>query len=428
MNFRKFIQDNLLLKVTSTNTVVVFIRMFFSLISQKALAIFIGAEGIAQVGNFKNVFNFFEQFSILGTFNGLVKYISELKNNKEELNKLISTTVVFTFAASIISFLILFFGANYFNELIFGSDRNYSFVFKMLAILFPLMGINAIFNGLLNGLSAYKTYSKVVIFTVILSTSLLVFFTFKSNVKGSLLAISLIPLIQFIGYLFFLSKKHYKYFKGLSFSLIYKNKLLSYSLMTIVVVLLFNWVEVEVRNLIHDSVGAKDAGYWTAMTSISKTYMQFSAAIFPLYILPKYAKMTSSIEFRNEVLQTSKLLLPVFAVGMFLIFLFKNIFIQLLFTNDFLAMSNLFKWQLLGDLVKLSALIISYLFLAKGQIVYFIFTEVLSIILFLVFSKYFIQDYGTEGVVMAHFYRYIVYLIVVLIILRRNLFGKERVI
>ena len=81
MKVREFIKDNLLLKVTSTNTLLVFVRMTFSLISQKALAILIGAEGIAQVGNFKNVFNFFQQFSILGTFNGLVKYFSENKEN-----------------------------------------------------------------------------------------------------------------------------------------------------------------------------------------------------------------------------------------------------------------------------------------------------------------------------------------------------------
>ena len=55
MKVREFIKDNLLLKVTSTNTLLVFVRMTFSLISQKALAILIGAEGIAQVGNFKNV-------------------------------------------------------------------------------------------------------------------------------------------------------------------------------------------------------------------------------------------------------------------------------------------------------------------------------------------------------------------------------------
>jgi len=428
MKVREFIKDNLLLKVTSTNTLLVFVRMTFSLISQKALAILIGAEGIAQVGNFKNVFNFFEQFSILGTFNGLVKYFSEYKEKEEELKKIFSTSFIFTLFASFVSFLGLFFGANYFNELIFGPSFNYSFAFKILAFIVPFMGVNAIFNGFLNGLSAYKTYAKVSVVSVVLSTVLLVLFTLKNNVNGSLFAISLVPITQLLGFIIFLSKKHFSYFKNISFSLVYKNKLLTYSLMTLIVILLINWVDITIRNLIQDTIGAKDAGYWTAMVSISKTYMQFTAALFPLYILPRYAKITNSIEYRNEVVQICKLLLPVFVGGMVLIFLFKSIIIQILYTSDFLAMSHLFKWQLLGDLFKLLALIVSYLFLAKKQIGYFIFTEVLSVVLFYVFSTYFIKSFGTEGIVIAHFVRYVIYLVVVFFILRNNFFGKERIL
>ena len=120
--------------------------------------------------------------------------------------------------------------------------------------------------------------------------------------------------------------------------------------------------------------------------------------------------------------------MPVFALGMILIFVFKNSLIQLLYTDEFIGMSNLFKWQLIGDFVKLIALVIAYQFLAKKQLTYFVLTEVFSIILFYVFSKYFIQIYGTEGVVFAHFVRYVLYFILVLFILRKKLFGKDHVL
>ena len=97
-----------MLKVTSTNTLLVLVKMLFSLVSQKVLAIFIGAEGIAIVGNLKNIVLFFEQFSILGTSNGLVKYISENKDDKKQLNNLFSTVFVLSALASVVSFIILF--------------------------------------------------------------------------------------------------------------------------------------------------------------------------------------------------------------------------------------------------------------------------------------------------------------------------------
>jgi O-antigen/teichoic acid export membrane protein len=422
------IKNNLLFKVTSANTLLVVIRMVFSMITQKVLAILIGAEGIAQVGNLKNVFSFFEQFSILGTSNGLVKYIAEFKDDKNKLNDLFSTSPVFASIAAFFSFLILFFWSNSLSDVVFGVDNQYAYFFKILAFIVPFMGVNAILNALLNGISAYKIYSKVTFATIIISSVLIVFLTFKSHVEGAMLAIVLTPLIQFVMSLVFLSKSymHYLDIKRLSFKLSFKNELFSYSVMSVVVILFINVADVAVRNLIEKNASVQEAGYWTALTSISKTYMQFTAAIFPLYILPKYSKITSTFQFRREVINIYKLLLPLIVIGLIFIYLFRNLVVQLLYTSDFLEMTNLFKWQLLGDLVKFIALVIAYQFLAKRQIWYFVFTELLSVVLFYGFSVYFIKLYGTEGIVMAHFFRYIVYFLVVLYILKSNFIGKDR--
>lgn len=428
MNIPSFIKNNLLLKVTSANTLLVVVRMGFSLISQKVLAILIGADGIAQVGNLKNIVSFFEQFSVLGTSNGLIKYISEYKNNKKQLNNLFSTTFVFTVFATIVSFVILFFLSNTLNDFVFGEENNYAYVFKILSFIVPFMGINAALTSVLNGLSAYKLYSKITLFTIVIATFLIVFLTYNKGIKGSLLAISIIPLVQFLNFILFFSDRYKVYInlKSLSFNLSFKNQLLSYSFMTIIVLFFINITDLAIRNLIENTLSISDAGYWTAMTSISKTYMQFLAAIFPIYILPRYAKITNTIDFRKEVMKIYKLLLPLICIGMLLVFLFKSLIIKLLYTNDFLVMESLFKWQLMGDLVKFIAIVISYQFLAKKQIVYFVFTEILSVLLFYSFSVYFIDLYGTDGIVMAHFVRYILYFIVVLYILRHNFIGGNR--
>ena len=430
MKIPSFIKNNLLLKVTSANTGLVLVRMLFSLISQKALAIFIGAEGIAIVGNLKNVVGFFEQFSILGTSNGLVKYISENKDDKKQLNNLFSTVFVFSALASIVSFMILFFWSNAINHAVFGANENYGYIFKILAFLIPFMGVNGILYALLNGLSAYKLFSKIGLIIVIISTLLIVLLTIEFGLIGSLIAISTIPLLQFLIYIIF-SSKTYKTFIDLnfiSFKLSFKKQLLSYSLMTLVVVFFSNIIDVAIRHLIEDKTSIAEAGYWTAMNSISRVYMQFSAAIFPLYILPVYAKLTSTIDFRKEVVKIYKMLLPFLISGMLVVFLFREFIIKTLYTSEFLAMSSLFKWQLLGDLIKFVAIVLSYQFIAKKQIGYFIFTEVLSVLMFYGFSVYFIDIYGTDGVVIAHFVRYILFFLVVLFILRHKLIGKSRIL
>ncbi|TBN05622.1 O-antigen translocase [Hyunsoonleella flava] len=415
-------------KVTSANAFLVVARMGFTLVAQKVLAIIIGAEGIAIVGNLKNVIAFFERFSVLGTSNGLVKYIAEYKEDKEKLNQLFSTTFLFSLVSALLSFVILFFGADNLNQLLFGNARDFKIAFKILAFVIPFFSLNAIIHALLNGLSAYKTFTKSTLLIVAINAILIVGLTYKYGLYGSLLAVVTIPFVQFICYLILTYKTSFKYInlRTVTLSSSFKSKLLPYSLMSILVVLFININDIAIRRLIESKIGISDSGYWTAMNSISKTYMQFTAAIFPLYILPKFSRISNTLDFRREVKQIYKMLLPPLIIGLFLVFLLKDYIIRLLYTPEFLEMSKYFKWQLLGDLVKFIAIVIAYQFLAKKQTKNFILTELFSVVIFYILSVYFIDYYGTEGVIMAHFVRYILYFVVVLFILRNTFIGGNK--
>jgi PST family polysaccharide transporter len=83
-------------------------------------------------------------------------------------------------------------------------------------------------------------------------------------------------------------------------------------------------------------------------------------------------------------------------------------------------MERLFKWQLIGDFFKLLALIVAHQFLAKRLVKSFIITELISLILFYILSNYLIQFYETEGVVIAHFIRYLIYYVIVIFVVRAN--------
>jgi PST family polysaccharide transporter len=76
-------------------------------------------------------------------------------------------------------------------------------------------------------------------------------------------------------------------------------------------------------------------------------------------------------------------------------------------------MKPLFKWQLIGDFFRLISIVLAHQFFAKKLVKNFIFTEILSLVLFYVFANYLSGIYGVEGVVMGHLFRYIIYLLVV---------------
>ena len=90
MKLPAFIKDNLLLKITSLNSGAIGIRVILGVISQRIVAEKLGPAGVAFIGDLRNMIPMIQSFSTLGMFNGIVIYVTEHKENKEELLKLFS--------------------------------------------------------------------------------------------------------------------------------------------------------------------------------------------------------------------------------------------------------------------------------------------------------------------------------------------------
>ncbi len=419
MKIPESIRGNLLLKMTSLNAGVIAIRLVISLFIQRLLAEIVGEAGIAKIGSLRNLIEMLGSFASVGVFSGIVKYVAEHKEDKEQLQKLFSSTFVFTVLGTIVVSGVLFFGANYLSQTIFDSAE-YIYLMKLLAVMVPFISISKIFNGVINGLSRYKKLAGIDLFSYILSSVLTVILLLTNNIDGALIAIALTPVLQLVVMLFIFIKvlREYVQFSKLKFKIPMAKSLLAFSLMSFFSTVLLNYVEIDIRVMIQKRITMVDAGIWTAMTNISKNYMVFSSAIFTLYVLPKFAGIHNKTDFKAELFNIYKTLLPLFGVGMLLIYFLREYVIQIIYP-DFYAMSPLFKWQLLGDFVRLAAIVLGYQFLAKKMVRNFIFSEVLSLALFYGFAYYFAGIYGVEGVVMAHFLRYIVYFFVVLFLVFR---------
>jgi PST family polysaccharide transporter len=398
-----------------------------SLVVQKLLAEYTGQAGIAKVGQLRNISSILMSLTSLGTFNGVVKYVSEYKSDQKNLLKLFSTLYVFSFTASVVLFFILFFGASYFSHKLFLSDT-YAVVFKLMAVAVPFISMNRIFSGVINGISDYKKHTKIEFISHFLAAVLLLVSLYFYSLKGVLVAIALTPIIQFAVLIIIFGKllKDYVDFKSITFKIPFLKQLLGFTAMSFVATVLSNYVEIDLRTLILDRISEAEAGSWTAMNSISKIYMQFLIAIFSLYILPKYATINTSFEFRIEIKKIYTSLVPLVFIGMVLVYVLRNVLIEVIFTDAFMGMAILFKWQLAGDFVRFIANVLSYQFLAKKQIKYFVSTQLIGLAMYYVFGRYYLSSFGTEGVVMALFVSNLIYLGIVFFVLRNTFFGKNR--
>lgn len=398
-----------MLKITSLNAVVISIRLLISVVVQRLLAQWVGEAGISKIGQLRNLSQMVNSVASLGTFNGIVKYVAEFKEDQKKLQELFSTAFVFFMIGSLIGFCVLFFASGAISSYLFATTK-YSYLIKILALVVPVISVQRIFNGVIHGLSRYKKYAKIDLISYVLSTLFLLYFLFNYNIDGVLLAIALTPILQLTVLLFVFLKelKGYLHFSGLSLKIPFAKSLLAFSLMSFFSTIVLNYVEIGIRSMLVHRISEADAGVWTAMTNISKNYMVFSGSLFSLYVLPKFAGIQTQKAFRKELGNIYKTLLPLFGVGMILVYVFRNFIIQMIYP-DFSGLAPLFKWQLLGDFVRLASVVLANQFMAKKMVRHFIFTEMLSLGLFFGLAHFLVQIYGLQGVVIAHFIRYVVY-------------------
>ncbi|MEZ4856290.1 MAG: O-antigen translocase [Gelidibacter sp.] len=420
------IKNRTLFKIASLNSVSIVIKIMTGFLTSKAIAIFIGPSGMALVGNFRNFITSAQAFTSLGFSNGIVKYVSEFKNNLLELSKAISTVFYLILGATFLVSFICFFNATYFNALIFDELHDYTVIIKLLALALPFYAANIFLLSIINGFGKFKTILHISIIGQIIGTIITLLLIWKSNLNGALIAMVLSESVVFFITFFyaFHLRSNIKWIGFKNFDIGYVKKMSSFSIMALFSATVLPLVALAIRNYIIDTISIDDAGYWEAMTRISNYYLMFVSTLLSLYILPRFAEIHTVKAFRNEVFNFYKLIIPIFAFGLLLVYLLRSFIISIVFTDEFQPVENLFVWQLLGDFVKVLSLVISYQFLAKKMFWHYMITEVISVVVLYFSSIYLIDKFGVKGATMAHLFNYVIYYLLILGIFYKPLFGK----
>ncbi len=424
-----YINKKVLVKIASLQTASVLTRIIAGILTSKAIAIFIGVEGLALIGNLRNFVSSVQTVSILGFYNGTVRYIAEFKDNAVKLSRVVSTVFYFGFIATILVSFACYFNAETINNLIFPSYNNYAYVIKVFALVLPFYALNMFSFSIMNGYSNYKMLIIINIIGQILGVSITLLLIYQNKIDGALISIaiaeSLICLITLVGIINRHSLVPLIKVKSVSFS--FFKKMSSYSLMALFSAVILPLVVLAIRSYIIDTIGYKDAGFWEAMLRISKYYLMLISSLMAFYILPRFSEIEDVKEFRKEVLSFYKTVMPMFAFGLILIYFLKSYIVTVIFSDEFQPVGELFMWQLLGDFLKVLSIVIAYQFLAKKMFWHYIVTEAFLVIILYLTSIYFIDLYGVKGAVIGHFVSYLMYYVLILLIFGTSLFKVDTV-
>ncbi|BBV30249.1 O-antigen translocase [Citrobacter werkmanii] len=402
-----------IIKAIFLTTISTVVKVLSGVIINKFISLYIGPSGLAIIGQFQNISGIIQTVASGGLTNGVVKYTAENSSK----NSLWSSALKITMTLSALSaiFLVLF---SYYLSEYFLNTSSYYYIFILFGFTIFFFSINQLLLAIISGLKRMRFYIVINIIQSVYSlvfTALLIYFL---NLDGALIAMVTNQSIVFFILLWLLrndSDIKIEYFKE-RYNVDYGFKLLKFSMMTIVSVVCLPVSSLVIRNYIGSHLSWDYAGYWQAINYISTMYLLVITTVLSVYYLPRLSSIFDKKSLINEITKNSIVLVPLTMLGAGLIFLLKDWIVLLLFSKDFDSMLILLKYQLIGDVVKITACLLSYLMLAKAMTKIFIYTEIFSAISLTMLSIYFIDNYGFIGLSYAYLINNIIYFCVILFI------------
>lgn len=391
-----------LFKTSILNGIAVFIKMVTMFVLNKILAIYVGPSGYAVIGQFQNFIQVVTMFTGTAINNGIIKYTAEYHNDIFKQQQIWHSATKLILVISFIFSLLLFFSRGYLSSWIFKSEE-FEYVFTWLAVFLVFFNVNTLLLAILNGTQQIQRLVVANIFGSLLSLVVTGIMAIQYGLSGALVAISIYQSLNFF-ITFTLCRKVKWFSKGIvirksEFRII--KKLLPFALMAFTTIVLGNFAQIYLRNLIIQSFDLQYAGYWDAMNRLSGAYLMLATTILSVYYLPKLSILKKFNEIKKEIYFGYKTILPIAGVSSLIIFLFQKEIVSLLFSSDFLPMLDLMLWQLVGDVIKIGSWIVSFMMISKAMTREFIIIEAIFLLSIIPLTYICIELFGFKGTSIA---------------------------
>jgi len=394
--------------------VAVGVKIISSLALNKILAVFVGPSGYALMGQLQNAITMLLAL-VSGTVStGVTKYTAEYIEDDRKQHLVWQTAVFVGLSGSLIIGLIVAIFHRSLALFVLKSD-SYANIFLLFAVALPLFVINTFLLSVLNGKKEIKRFVVANISGSFLSLLITGIFAFYWGLYGALISLAINQSVIFFVTLWVCIKTNWfsiTHFLG-RVDIPSLRGLLHYTVMSIATTVLGPFAYILVRNLLAGRFSLEAAGHWEALMRISGVYLMFITTPLSVYYLPRLAELHDKHDIRKEMLNGYKIFLPLTAIGAFIIFLFRDWIITILFTKDFAPMRSLFAWQMAGDVFKIASWLLSFFLLSKAMTKSFLFTEIFFTATYVLFVWLATAKFYEQGAQIAYCVNYAFYFLFV---------------
>ncbi|MBK9108426.1 MAG: O-antigen translocase [Saprospiraceae bacterium] len=379
------------------------INLITGLVITKVTAQLLGPEGTAYIGKFANISGMVLIFSTASISVGIIKYISENKNNPDALRKIINTAFSLILMGSAIGGLFILLLFPFIEQKVF-NGLNVSVVFILFGVFLILISSQILVTGILNGLGEIKKLALVNCLAALLNMIFTSYFVYKFQLTAALFSNSLYGIfVTFIGYIC-LKKSGYL---NNSWLKLHVDREISFKLIRFGIfaaLTSFTWMSSMflIRENVENELDTHSAGLWQAMFSLSDRYLTVITTMMSVYFIPQLSAITERSELVREMRKAFIRIAGIMLILCFGIWLSRNLIISIFLADTFRPMESLFAFQMIGDFFKTCAGLLALLIASKAMFRTGLKADISFHFFLLCFSYFGIKELGLIGASYAY--------------------------
>lgn len=386
------------------------IKIGAGLVVVKLLAVSFGPAGVGQAGNFRQMVTVLGVLAGAGIFNGVTKFVAQYQDDPAQLQKVVGTSSAMVLGFSTLLALVFLLAAAPISQGLFG-HTHYQGLVQLVALVQMGIAWANLLLALMKGFRDAAGNALSLIAGSLIGVAAYYLCYRLGGYQGALLGLALVPALVVIPAAVMLWRRGrlpQGWFKPRWDGWL-AGQLGKFTLMALITSVTLPVAYVMMRNLMAAHYSWDEVGIWQGVSSISDAYLQFITASFSVWLLPTLSRLVDKAAIGREVMRSLKFVLPAVAAASLTVWLLRDFAIWLLFSDRFIAMRDLFAWQLVGDVLKVGAYVYGYLVIAKASLRFYILAEISQFALLTGFAHWLIPAHGALGAAQAYMATYIVY-------------------
>lgn len=406
--------DTGLLKAALLAGVRTAVQMAASFFSVKVTSVFLGPAGIGMVAQLQGFMSV--TFGVMGgaVNKGIVRCTAEYGDDLERRRALLSTAARGMLGAGVpIALAVVVAAPRVARDLL--GDESYAPAVMAFGAVYVAGLFASALNGMANGAKDYAATTLMDTGNVLSGLALVALLSPLFGIGGGLAAAALGPLAVFVVNALVARRK--AWFAPTLFTACFSKtefrRLVAFLPMAAAAVFGESFGQTAVRDALARHAGMHAVGLLQGVWRLSDMYLNVFMYLFSMYYLPRFAEIKDAAELRREIGRALLYVVPAVALASAMLYALRDVVIALIFTHEFVGMRDLFGWQMVGNVVKMTSVLFAYVLIARVAPLKMAVVELLKGGAWIAFAYLLVPaDDGGIGAVKAYAATYSVYLLI----------------